>query len=771
MKRSLFFSTLLLAAACGGGGTKSTNTGGGGGDVAGGGGGGDVAGGGGGGGGAASDPALAARQKFNNPGGMWTPAQMALPQHAAQLKAMGVSLPAENLTNPLVEPLNAVVQLAGCTGSFVSPEGLVITNHHCVQQALQFNATPDNDLVENGFLAKTKAEEKPAGPSNKVSVAQAFTDITGDVMTGLDGITDFTKRKLELEKRTKALTASCEKGRPGIRCDVKSFFNGAQWTMIEYLEIRDVRLVYAPPRSIGNYGGEIDNWAWPRHTGDWSFYRAYVGKDGMPADPSPDNVPYQPKHWLKVDQDGIKQNDFVMVTGYPGSTSRVSTYDEVAFKVSWGYPYVIANYQQKYDLLAEMLKPDSNVGAGTKLKAGVAKQMVQNGLEKFGGVLAGLQKGNMMEQKKAIDAKVRAFAAQPGNEELAAAIARYDEMTKDDQKTARVDYDRGQVLGGSAHLKNAFLMMRMAEERQKKDADRKPGYQARDLPRIEAGQKQFTRQFDATIDRAMFKLALTRAAELPEADRPWLNTIVGVKKGGTIDAAAIDKALDGLYKTTKLEDEAARLDLLKKGTPAKLKASKDPFIKLAVALWPTVKAQEKKDDAEAGEHVLLSAKYATAMQKALDGYLSPDANFTLRITYGTIKPFKPGERPFTVVSEILAKDKGEEPFDAPKKQLEAIKAKNFGPYGDPALGGEVPVDFIADLDITGGNSGSAVLDEKGHLVGLAFDGNIEGVASDVVFNHATTRTIIVDIRYALWVMDLLDGADNVLEEMGVKPSL
>ncbi len=765
MKRSLFFSTLLLAAACGGGGKKSTTTGGGGGTDVSGGGGGTT-----GGSSTTADPTLAARQAFNNGGGMWMPRQMGLPQHAAQLRAMGVSLPAANLTDPLAEPLNAVVSLGGCTGSFVSAEGLVITNHHCVQGSLQINSTPDDNLVENGFLAKARAEERPAGPSQKVSVAQAFTDVTKDVMDGLDAIKDPAKRKLEIEARTKSLTAACEKGRPGLRCDVRSFFNGAEWQLIEYLEIRDVRLVYVPPRSIGNYGGEVDNWQWPRHTGDWAFYRAYVGKDGAVADPSPDNVPFKPKHWLKVDQDGQRHHDFVMVTGYPGKTNRITTYDEVAFDVSWGYPNLIEYLQVRYDLLAEMIKPDSNVGAGTKIKAGVFKQGVQNGLAKYQGLLAGLQKGDMMAQKKAIDDKVRAWAAQPGNEAFAAAITRLDEMNKDKQKTARTDFDRGQALGGSGHLRNALLFVRMADERQKKDAERKPGFQDRDMPRIEGGQKQFARQFDATIDRAMFRLGLVRALALPEAERPWLNVIVGAKKGAKVDEAAIDKALEALYKGTKLEDEATRLDLLKKSTPAKLRGSKDPFVKLAVALYPIIKAQEKIDDAKAGEAVLLSARYGEAMQKSLDGYLSPDANSTLRVTYGTIKPLEAAGKPFTVVSEIVAKDKGEEPFDAPKKQLEAIKAKNFGPYADAVLG-EVPVNFVADLDITGGNSGSPALNEKGELVGLAFDGLISGQASDVVFNHATTRTIIVDIRYALWVMDLIDGADNVLEEMGVKPSL
>ncbi len=764
MKRNLFLCSLLLAAACGGGGKKTTTT-------AGGGTGGDPGGGGGGGGGGgAPDPALAARVAFNNPGGMWMPRQMALPQHAERLTAMGVKLPAENLTNPLVAPLNAVVWLGGCTASFVSPDGLVVTNHHCVQGALQYNSTPEDNLVENGFLARTRGDERSAGPTQKIMVAQAFTDVTAEVTAGLDALADPTARKTEREMRTKRLTAACEKDRPDVRCSVTSFFNGAEWQLIEYLELRDVRLVYVPPRAIGNYGGEVDNWQWPRHTGDWAFYRAYVGKDGKSAPYAPDNVPFKPRHWLKVDRDGLAQHDFVMVTGYPGRTNRITTYAEVEHDVTWYYPYLIDYLQARYDQLEAMLKPDSGVSPATRIKATVGKQGVQNGLAKFTGVLNGLKKGDMMAQKQAIDAKVRAWAAQPGREAHAAAIARLDELNAEDRKTARVDFDRGQALAGSAHLRNAFLFVRMAEERQKKDADRKPGYQDRDLVNLENAQKAFARQYDAAIDRAGFRLALVRALALPEAERPWLATIVGAKKGAKIDEAAIDRALDALYKGTKLEDEAVRLDLLKKGTPAKLKASKDPFVKLAVALWPEVKQREKLDDAEVGERLLLAPKYGEAMLQALDGFLSPDANATLRVTYGTIKPFAKGGKPFTLASEIPAKDKGEDPFDAPKKLLDGIKARTWGPYADRTLG-EVPVNFIADLDITGGNSGSPVLDAEGELVGLAFDGNIEGVASDVVFNHATTRTIMVDARYMLWVMDLVDGADNVLEELGVKPSL
>jgi len=730
---------------------------------------------------AADDPALDARRAFTNPGGMWTPQQMDLPQHAALLQAMGVALPAKNLTDPLVEPLNAVVSLGGCTGSFVSPNGLVITNHHCVQSALQFNSNASANRVEEGFLAKTHADELTAGPTQKVMVAQAFKNVTSDVREGLAAVADPVKRKEELEAREKRLIAACEKDRPGIRCDLKSFFRGAEYTLIEYLEIRDVRLVYVPSRSVGNYGGEIDNWAWPRHTGDFAFYRAYVGKDGKPADFSTDNVPYQPKHWLKVDKDGIARHDFVMVTGYPGRTSRVTTADEVAFDIEWELPYLIANLKEKYAIVEDLIAKAKKAATDgtepvalkaleeTAIKAGVAKQRIQNGLEKSQGVLDGLKKGDMLAQKQAIDAKVRAFVAEPGHEDAQAALGKLDALLAAYKKDARGDYDFSQALG-SSYLKTALLFVRMAEERPKKDEDRKPGYQNRDLPRMEASQKSFARSFDATIDRAMWRLGLTRALALPEAERPWLAALVGAKKGQSIDAAMIDKALATYYAGTKLADEAFRLHLLTKGTMKELQDSKDPIIKVALALWPTVKEREKQDDAEYGEEMLVAPKYAQAMRDALGGFVAPDANSTLRITYGTIRPFQPGGAAFTTATEIVAKDTGKDPFDAPAKALEGIKAKNYGPYADKVLG-DLPVNFIADLDITGGNSGSPVLDGKGDLVGLAFDGNIEGVASDVVFNHETTRTIMVDARYMMWVMDLVDGADNVLEELGVQPSL
>ncbi|MBA3391760.1 MAG: S46 family peptidase [Deltaproteobacteria bacterium] len=718
------------------------------------------------------DPNLAFRQQYSNAGGMWMPQQMTLPGHTDVFQKMGVRIDAKVLADPLSAPLAAVVSLGGCTGSFVSPDGLVVTNHHCVQGALQFNATPESNLVEAGFLAKTRADEKSAGPAQRVFVAQAFKDVTKEMRDGLDAIKDPNKRKTELETRMKQLVAACEKDRPGIRCNVSGFFRGGQYIQIENLEIRDVRLVYVPARSVGNYGGEIDNWAWPRHTGDWAFYRAYVGKDGKPADFSADNVPFRPKHHIKVTSAGLKPGDFVMVTGYPGSTSRTDTASETRHDVEWFYPYYIAYLKERYALVESHLKD----GGETAIKATVMKQGVQNGLEKYQGVLKGLTSGDLLQRKDALDKQVKEWAAKPGNEQHKAAIERLEKLLIEEQRTARADFDRGITFGGSKLLGTALGFTRWAEERAKKDPERKPGYQDRDMARAMAGQKQFAKGYDRTLDRSAFRLSLTRAANLPEAERPWLATLLGVKKGTKINEALIDKTLDSWYGAQQLEDEKVRMELLTKGTTKQMKASKDPFVQAAQRIWPIVKAEEKKSDAKYADIMLVTPFYADAMRQVLGGLLAPDANSTLRITYGTVKPFKanakdPADWPFTLASQILAKDTGKEPFDMPKQALEAIKAKKYGPYADAALGGELAVDFLSDVDITGGNSGSPTLNDKGELVGLAFDGTLEGVASDVVFNGTTTRTISVDARYMLWHMDLLDGADHLITEMGLQPKL
>jgi len=714
---------------------------------------------------APEDPHLAARRAYANPGGMWMPQQMVLPGHAAAFEKLGVKIDPKKLADPLSAPLGAIVRLGGCSASFVSPDGLVVTNHHCVQRALQVNSTPENNLVENGFLAKTRAEERFAGPAERVYVAQAFTDVTEAVRGGLDTIADPVARKEEAERRIKQQVATCEKDRPGVRCKVATYFRGGMYVLIEELEIRDVRLVYVPARSIGNYGGEIDNWRWPRHTGDFAFYRAYVGKDGTPADHAADNVPYRPAHFLKVSDQGLQPSDFVMIAGFPGRTTRTKTALEVQHDVEWYYPYYIELAKQRYAVVESHL---SSPGA-TAIKAGVLKQRYQNGLEKISGVLKGLTSGDLLQRKARLDEQVAAWAAQPGRERHKAALAKLEQLIREEQRTARADYDRAVAFGESQLLSSALSLTRWAEERTKPDAEREAGYQQRDLAPAIASHKQLTKQYDATLDRALFRLALVRALQLSPEERAWLPLLLGAKPGQKLDEAFIDKTLDSWYRATTLADEKVRLELLQNGTKARLAASKDPFVRAAQRIWKLYKEEERRADATAGELMLVAPVYADAMREVLGGLLAPDANSTVRITYGTVKAFTPAESPFTTGSQLLAKDTGKDPFDAPQPLLAALEAKQFGPYA--GADGELPVNFLSDLDTTGGNSGSAVLNDKGELVGLNFDSTIQGVASDVVFDGSSVRKIHVDARYMLWVMDKVDGADHLLEEMGIQPRL
>jgi hypothetical protein len=764
-KRTTFLATCLLAAACGGGkATTSTTTGGG-----------DVATGGGGSGGAPADPTLAARQSFEDPGGMWTPRQMT--EQSKILESLGIQIAPAALSDPTKAPLSAVVSLGGCTASFVSPEGLIITNHHCVQGALQLNSTPEDNLVENGFLAKTREEERWAGPAQRVYVAQKITDITEPMMKDLAAIDDPAKRHEAIETREKQLIAACEKDRPGIKCKTASYFKGLEWNLTEYLEIRDVRLVYVPHRAVGNYGGEIDNWAWPRHTGDFSFYRAYVGKDGQPADFSKDNVPYQPPAYLKTQAEGVKPHDLVFVTGYPGKTSRVAVPAELRRDIEWTLPRFIDKSNQRMAILEELQK----AGGETAIKAGVTRQFVQNFLEKYSGILDTLQHSDLVQQREAEEKAFRAWAAEdPSRQRYVDAL---DQMLKilaekwsvESKEAAWNDVVSGDGRNaGSKLLEKALFLTRWIDEQQKPDLERRLGYQDRDRKLLMGKEKSFAKSFDPAIDRAFFRMVIVRANQDP-ASAAWLPSLLGLKNGAKVTDKAIDAALDKLYATTKLADEKTRLALFD-AKPAALKKSKDPFIRLAAKLYPTVRKNELREDAWYGELITVAPVYVEGLLAFKGGMVAPDANGTLRISYGTVRDFKPSAdkeeyAPFTNVTEIPKKNTGEEPFDAPKKLLEQIEAKNWGPYASADAGGAVPVDFLSDLDITNGNSGSPVTNARGELVGVAFDGNTEGLASDVLFRGAVTRTITADIRYVLWVADAVDQADNVVQEMGITPSL
>lgn len=707
---------------------------------------------------------------FENPGGMWMPGQMG--DHADTLKSLGLAYDPGALTDPTAFPLGAVVSLGGCSASFVSEEGLIVTNHHCVGGHLQYNSTPEANLLEDGYLAKTRADEKWGGPTARVYVTKAFTDVTDHVLGGTETIADPKARYEAIEARAKDLTAKCEQGKPDTRCRVASYFEGAQFFQIEQLQIRDVRLVYAPDAGIGVFGGEIDNWRWPRHTGDWSFLRAYVGKDGKPADYSPDNVPFRPPHHLKVATEALTPGDFVMVAGYPGRTYRHKTADEVRDAATWGYPRRIALFEQTLDVLARVTEGREDL----KIKAASRSRGLANYLTNFKGMLEGLTKGGLAEQKASLEADLKAWiAADPTRQrEYGGVLEEMERIRAEARKTRDRDAALGEILRGSSLLGQAFTIVTMAEERDKPDADRKAGYQERDWDRREQGSRRMQRTYDPVLDRALFEMYLQRAAALPAAQRP-AEALRAVTGSASPDRAAIAKALDRFYGKTRLGDEDRRVDLLKTATSKTIERSKDPFISLAVRLGSARDELNARSEKEEGALARLRPKYMAALRAHAVDPLAPDANGTLRVTYGTVRGYRPRPdaalyTPFTTMTELVGKHTGEEPFDAPDAQIAAAKGKDFGPYADARLG-DLPVNFLADLDITGGNSGSATLNARGELVGLVFDGNYEAMASDWIFMPDITRSIHVDSRYMLWTMDAVDGADHLLTEMGITPAI
>jgi hypothetical protein len=710
------------------------------------------------------------RAAFENPGGMWMPEQ--IPQQADTLKKIGLEIDPAALADPTSSTLGAVVSLGGCSASFVSDEGLVITNHHCAVSALQYNSTPQENLLVSGFLAKTRADERNNGPSARVLVTQSLRDVTKEVRDGIEAIKDDLARHKKIEEREKALVAACEKGRPWLRCSVAEYFGGAQYRLIEQLEIKDVRLVYAPHDQIGDYGGEIDNWHWPRHSGDVAIFRAYVGRDGKPAEFSPENVPYRPPHRLKLASKPLEAGDLVMVAGYPGTTNRLRTAAEASESTSFYYPHQVQWCEENIATLEKLWSK----GPDVKLKAMPTWRGLNNQKTKMKGIVDGLTKSGIGEQKAKSEAElVRWIDADPARK---AAYGDVIDKIKAAVEARRATRAHDLELSNMNRLVSLYgaaaTIVRMAEERAKPDAERDPAYQERNWTRLAQAQEQLQKRYARPIDEALFKVAIDRAQRLPDKERPEYVTALMGKGRAKITDKRVEDAIDAIYQETKLEDLATRLDLLKKATTAELKKSKDPLIQLALTLRPAHKSAEDRAKALDGLMALLRPRYVEAMAKASTTPIAPDANGTLRLTYGTVRGYKPAPdaaeyRPFTTVSEMVAKNKGKWPFDAPGYLLDTIKAKKFGPYVDAQLG-EVPIDFLSDLDITGGNSGSATLNGRGEIVGLAFDGNYESMASDWVFQPSITRTIHVDLRYVLWLLDAVSGGQHLIKEMGGTPA-
>ncbi|GAA5080912.1 S46 family peptidase [Lysobacter panacisoli] len=692
--------------------------------------------------------------------GMWMPSQ--LPDIARQLKAAGFKGQARDLAELAKPPMNAVVKVGGASGAFVSKDGLVLTNHHVAFGVIQYNSKPGRDLIQDGYIAADRAGELPANPDYRVLVTTGFDRITDRILAGTAG-----KQGREyydaVDVATKAAVAECERD-AGYRCSVANMYYGTDFYLVRQLELRDVRLVYAPPNDIGNYGGEVDNFVWPRHAGDFTLLRAYVGKDGKPADYSPDNVPYVPPAHLQVSTRNVKEGDYAMLAGYPGVTFRHRMASEFANQIDWQLPSRVAVFQRMIDVIEGTAAKDEAA------RVSYANQVrgLKNTLKRAQGELDGLRRSDAVRVRR--DDETAMFAWLEKQPDAA--------TTKTDIAAAQTVLDAGvamrerdQLLGliqsQTQLLRAALTVQRLARERGKPDAQRESGYQQRDEVLITGQLKQVQRRFAPDVEKALLTELVTQYQALPAAQHvAEFDAVFGTTP------AQLKQKLDAMYAGTKLGDEAQRLSAMQ-ADGAALASSSDTMLKAAATLLPAVLRLDEESKASAGELLRLRPAYMRALiayRHSQGRAVYPDANSTLRVSYGRISAMDPRDgvhyTPLTTVQGIVEKHTGQEPFNAPKPLLDAIAKGDFGSTAEPSLKTQT-VDFLTNLDTTGGNSGSPVLDAQGKLIGLNFDSNWEAVSASWMFDPRYKRAIHVDMRYLRWLLAKVYPAPHLLKEMNL----
>lgn len=660
--------------------------------------------------------------------GKWTPRQV-LELDPAWLKNEGLVLPVSRLWDPQrgTGLLAAAVNIGGCSAGFVSPSGLILTNHHCLFGVLQEHSRPQRDLITNGFLARTREEELP-GKTTRVTVPRKFTDVTKQMEAAAPAGGGDLARNKALEAKQKELVAECEKT-AGARCRVAAFDGGVQYVLIESFELSDIRLVYAPPRAIGEFGGEIDNWMWPRHTGDFAMARAY--KDGKP---------YVPEFYFPISRQGVKTGDFVMVLGYPGRTVRSLTADEMADQRDFYYTLRASVYGGWIKLLEETTKgnPAGEIAVASTLKS------LNNVAKNAQGQLAGLKRGRTIEKQKTHEDLVMTWvASRPAFAPAVEAKRELDRLAAARRKTATRDFLYQAIQNGPLALKHATALVRLASERVKPDMERETDYMNRELPRLRNRMEREQKSFFRPADEAVF----TDWAR-------WLGTA-----GAPLPAGF---AIPAAYDSTKVTDLAERLKMFEEST-AQLQARHDPMLDLAFALEPELRAFRIATETHDGAVARLRPVWRKAVIAQAGKPVAPDANSTLRVSFAHVKGYAPRDgvfyTPQTTLAGMLEKNTGEEPFAVPPQVLNAAARIDAA---------KMPLDFLADADTTGGNSGSPVINGRGELVGLNFDRVWENVANDFGYNPDVARNVNVDVRFLLWLLRDVEKADSLLGELGVR---
>ena len=686
-----------------------------------------------------------------------------------KLAKRGLKIPVAEIYNPNgVSLKDAVVIVGGGTGEFVSPEGLLLTNHHVAFDALVAASTPENNYGEKGYTAKSRADELPA-KDYTVQITQELKEVTKDVLSGVTETMSVAERSRTIQMNTRALEAAgSAREAEGIRVRVLSMNEGLSYYMFTYLVLRDVRIVYAPPKNIGFFGGDPDNFEWPRHAGDFTFMRAYVGPDGKPADHSPKNVPFRPKKFLSLSTGGIKEGDFMMVLGYPGSTRRYRESYSIAYNQDIVLPFLVDIYRNQIEKLEEAGQNDPALRV--KLQSTLAD--LNNALKNYEGSILAMRRADLVERRRADEAAFTRWinenpARQAKYGEVLQTLARaYQELLT----TAQRDLLVQQMFSASDLLGIAFVAQQFAADKEKPEAERSPLLNSAAAQRVKARIEPTLAARNPGLEGAMLAYMLRKANELPAGQK--IEALE--KRFAGLQGEARRRAEEEFARSvvqSKLSTAAEALGGLFDLSLARMRELREPLVELAVELG----AEVQKIQARQQNFNALVSRWRPVLIEGMSEMRGvkpyPDANRTLRFTYGEVRGYVPREAiiylPFTSLSGVMEKDTGHEPFDVPEKLKQLHRMRDFGSYALPA-GSDVPVNFLATTDIIGGNSGSPILNGRGEQVGIVFDGNYEGLGNDFFYNEAKVRTISVDIRYVLFITDKFGGARYIFNELDIR---